>query len=159
MEMPGMERERRSLPRMITPLSIPVYDRDKELNFPLKQRDLQKVVRAALDEDQAFYDITTTATVFSDRRARATLVARQSGTVCGIALALEAFRILDPKVAIRVDREDGWRVVKGDALLFVTGHARALLARRDARKQLVRCALDHGRRHRRQRRVARRAAL
>jgi nicotinate-nucleotide pyrophosphorylase (carboxylating) len=128
MEQPGMERsERRSLPRMITPLSTPAYDRNSELNFPLKQVDLQKTVRSALDEDQAFNDITTIATVVSDRRARATLVARESGTVAGIPLALEAFRILDPKASIRVDHEDGWRVKKGEALLSVTGHARGVL--------------------------------
>lgn len=123
-----MERpERRSLPRMITPLSVPVYDGDATLNFPMKQPELQKLVRAALDEDQAFNDITTIATIVSDRRARATLVARGSGTVCGMALALEAFRLLDPKASIRVDREDGWRVRKGEPLLFVTGHTRAVL--------------------------------
>lgn len=119
--------EQRSLPRMITPLSMPVYDRDQALKFPLKPPDLQRVVREALDEDKAFNDITTIATVVSDRRARATFVARDSGTVAGMALALEAFRILDPKVAIRVDREDGWRVAGGEPLFFVTGHARALL--------------------------------
>lgn len=128
MEQAGMDRsERRSLPRMITPLSTPAYDRNTALRFPLKQPELQKLVRSALDEDQAFNDITTIATVVSDRRARATLVARDTGTVAGIALALEAFRILDPKAAIRVDHEDGWRVTKGDPLLSVTGHARGLL--------------------------------
>jgi nicotinate-nucleotide pyrophosphorylase (carboxylating) len=35
--------------------------------------------------------------------------------------------MLDPKVTIRVDREDGWRANKGDPVLFVTGHARGLL--------------------------------
>jgi len=119
--------EHRSLPRMITPMSMPVYDRDAALKFPLKAADLQRLVRDALDEDQAFNDVTTIATVVSDRRARATFVARQSGTLAGMALALEAFRLLDPKVAIRVDREDGWRVAEGEPLFFVTGHARALL--------------------------------
>jgi nicotinate-nucleotide pyrophosphorylase (carboxylating) len=106
---------------------VPAYDGDAQLKFPLKPQELQKVVRAALDEDQAFNDLTTIATIVSDRRARATLVARQSGTICGIALALEAFRVLDPKASIRVDREDGWRVIEGDPVLFVTGHARGLL--------------------------------
>ena len=127
METPGRNPERRSLPRTITPLSTPVYDGDAQLKFPLKQHELQKVVRAALDEDQAFNDLTTIATIVSDRRARATLVARQSGTICGVALALEAFRLLDPKGSIRVNREDGWRVAEGDPVLFVTGHARGLL--------------------------------
>jgi nicotinate-nucleotide pyrophosphorylase (carboxylating) len=112
---------------MITPMSMPVYDRDTALRFPLKPAELQHVVREALNEDKAFNDITTIATVVSDRRARATFVARGSGTIAGMALALEAFRLLDTKVAIRVDREDGWRVAEGEPLFFVTGHARALL--------------------------------
>ena len=127
METPGRNPERRSVPRTITPLSTPVYDGNLQLKFPLKQHELQNVVRAALDEDQAFNDLTTIATIVSDRRARATLVACQSGTICGVALALEAFRLLDPKGSIRVNREDGFRVVEGDPVLFVTGHARGLL--------------------------------
>jgi nicotinate-nucleotide pyrophosphorylase (carboxylating) len=127
METPGMDPERRGLRRTIAPLSVAVHDGDAQLKFPLKQSELQKLVRAALDEDQAFNDLTTIATIVSDRRARATLVARQSGTICGIALALEAFRILDPKASIRVDHEDGSKVIEGDPVLFVTGHARGLL--------------------------------
>lgn len=129
METPGRERseERRRVPRTITPLSTPAHDADSLLQFPLKALELQKMVRAALDEDQAFNDITTIATIVSDRRARATLVARGTGTICGIPLALESFRLLDPKSTIRVDREDGRHVQKGDPILFVTGHARGLL--------------------------------
>src|SRR5437773_11576318 len=118
--------ERRSVPRTITPLSVPAIDGDT-LRFPLRANELQKLVRSALDEDEAFNDVTTIATVVSDRRARATLVARGTGTVCGLPLALEAFRLLDPKATIRVDREDGRRVQKGDPIIFVTGHARGLL--------------------------------
>ena len=129
MESPNVNRrpERRSVPRTITPLSVPAYDGDPQLHFPLKPVELQKLVRAALDEDQAFNDITTIATIVSDRRARATLVARGTGTICGVPLALEAFRMLDPKVTIRVEREDGLRATKGEPVLFVTGHARGML--------------------------------
>ena len=129
METPGMERrpERRSVPRTITPLSTPAADADSLLRFPLKAAELQKLVRAALEEDSAFNDITTIATIVSDRRARATLVARNSGTIAGVPLAVEAFRQLDPKGTLRVDREDGARVAKGDPVIFVTGHARGLL--------------------------------
>jgi nicotinate-nucleotide pyrophosphorylase (carboxylating) len=127
MEQPGKERERRSVPRTITPLSMPAYDGDSLLRFPLKGAELQRFVRDALDEDQAFNDLTTIATVISDRRARATLVARGTGTIAGLPLALEAFRQLDPKATLRVEREDGSHVQKGDPIVFVTGHARALL--------------------------------
>ena len=128
METP-MERrqERRSVPRTITPMSGQALDGDALLKFPLKAAELQKLVRSALDEDQAFNDVTTIATVVSDRRARATLVARGTGTIAGVPLALECFRQLDPKGTIRVEREDAARVQKGDPIMFVTGHARGLL--------------------------------
>jgi nicotinate-nucleotide pyrophosphorylase (carboxylating) len=72
--------------------------------------------------------VTTIATVVSDRRSRATLVARTKGVVCGVPLALEAFRQLDAKASIRVEHEDGARVSAGEPVLFVTGHARGLLS-------------------------------
>ena len=121
-------RERRTKPRTIAPLSLSAVDGSDLLRFPLKQGALTALVRSALQEDGAFNDLTTIATVLSDRRARARLVARERGIIAGVPLALEAFRSLDPKVAIRVDLEDGNRVSEGAPVLFVTGHARALLS-------------------------------
>jgi nicotinate-nucleotide pyrophosphorylase (carboxylating) len=94
----------------VTPLSVPAIDAAGTLRFPLKQQALDELVREALEEDGAFDDLTTIATVVSERRARAALVARESGVVCGVALALDAFRLLDQKVAIRIDVEDGMKV-------------------------------------------------
>jgi nicotinate-nucleotide pyrophosphorylase (carboxylating) len=121
-------RERRSQPRTITPLSVGAVHLEGGLRFPLKQEALRATVRSALDEDGAFNDLTTIATVVSDRRARATIVARDKGVVAGVALGLEAFRILDPKVSIRVDVEDGVPVQAGSPVLVLSGHARALLS-------------------------------
>ena len=128
MEMPEQPRERRSAPRTITPLSVPAVNGPGILRFPLKHETLSATVRSALDEDGAFDDLTTIATVLSDRRSRGTLVARENGVVCGVPIALEAFRLLDPKVAIRVDHEDGTRVRTGEPVLFLAGHARGLLS-------------------------------
>ena len=91
---------------------------------------LRNLVRAALDEDEAFNDLTTIATVVSDRHARGRARrARDRASLCGVPLAVEAFRQLDPKVTIRVDVEDGARARRRDAdVLYLTGHARALLS-------------------------------
>jgi len=97
------------------------------LRFPYSQAELHALVKSALDEDGAFNDLTTIATVVSDRHARGRLVARAPGVLCGIPLALETFRTLDPKVTIRVDCEDGARLEPGDSVLYLSGHARALL--------------------------------
>ena len=126
--MSESQYQRRSVPRTVTPLSVPAIDSAGALRFPLKQQALDALVREALDEDGAFNDLTTIATVVSERRARAALVARESGVVCGVALAVDAFRLLDPKVAIRIDVEDGMKVSAGSSVLFVNGNARALLS-------------------------------
>src|SRR5829696_10304282 len=128
MEMQPHEHERRPSPRTITPLSTPTALGGMGLlRFPYHQNDLRNLVRAALDEDEAFNDLTTIATVVSDRHARGQLVARGEGVICGVPLAVEAFRQLDPKVTIRVDLEDGARLKKGSNILYLSGHARALL--------------------------------
>jgi nicotinate-nucleotide pyrophosphorylase (carboxylating) len=120
--------ERSTPPRRVTPLAVTPLQLPDELLFPLTRAQVEKLVHRALLEDGAYQDITTIATVLSNRRARGTLVARQTGVVAGIPLALEAFRLVDPKVSIRIDVEDGVRVAANHPILFVTGHARAVLS-------------------------------
>ena len=127
MEMEHHRPEKDIIPRTITPLSSPAVGNVGVLRFPYSQTELHATVKSALDEDGAFNDMTTIATVVSDRHARGRLVARASGVICGIPLALEAFRMLDPKVTMRVDCEDGARVEPGDSVVYLSGHARALL--------------------------------
>jgi nicotinate-nucleotide pyrophosphorylase (carboxylating) len=96
--------------------------------FPLTATQLALRVHDALLEDRAFEDVTTIATVQSDRRARARLVARQPGVVCGVPFAISAFQALDDKCVIRIEAEDGMWVEKGDTVLFISGHARGMLS-------------------------------
>jgi len=124
---PSSSGEPLRVPRTVTPMSVPALNYDR-LRFPLTHDQLASLVRAGLEEDQAFNDVTTIATVLSSRRARASLVARQSGCIAGVPLALEAFRMLDQKISMRVDAEDGTRLEKGDTVIYMTGHARALLS-------------------------------
>jgi nicotinate-nucleotide pyrophosphorylase (carboxylating) len=124
----GPRPERRSTPRTITPLSVPALSGENMLRFPLDQAHVERLVSAALTEDGAHNDLTTISTILSDRRSRATVVAKEAGVIAGVPLALESFRQLDGKVSIRVELEDGMRVAPGAPLLFVTGHARAILS-------------------------------
>jgi nicotinate-nucleotide pyrophosphorylase (carboxylating) len=126
--LPERLPERRRTPRAIAPLSEPGVDGAGSLRFPLNHDALNSLVQSALHEDGALNDLTTIATVVSERRARAKLVARDSGVVCGVPLALEAFRTMDAKTAIRVDVEDGTHVERGAPVLYLSGHARGLLS-------------------------------
>ena len=121
-------KQPRRKPRIVTPLAAPIIDPELQLDFPLDEHEIRAYVREALDEDQAFKDVTTIATVLSDRRARATLVARQDGVIAGVPFALEAFRTLDPTVTIRVDVDDGARVRADTSVFYISGHARGMLS-------------------------------
>lgn len=119
--------DRRRAPRTITPESSDAQP-SVGPGFPLTQEELRDLVRRALEEDGAFNDVTTAATIHSSRHARGRLVARESGVIAGVPLAVEAFRQLDPKVTLRIDAEDGAPVAPGTIVLFLSGHARALLS-------------------------------
>jgi nicotinate-nucleotide pyrophosphorylase (carboxylating) len=117
-------------PRTITPLDTPALRTASpaSLSFPLSPDELRTVVRTALDEDQAFNDVSTLATVVSTRHVRGKLVARREGVIAGVPLAVEAFKQLDASMTIRIDGEDGMRVPAGATVLHLTGHARGMLS-------------------------------
>lgn len=117
-----------SPPRRRAPQRRKIERPDEGVLFPLNRRETTKLVRTALEEDGAFDDVTTIATVVSDRRARCRLVARKAGVIAGIPLALEAFRQLNPRVTIRVDGEDGRAVSPGSVFVALSGSARGLLS-------------------------------
>lgn len=98
------------------------------LRFPYARLMTSTMVRDALEEDSADNDITSLATVISDRRARCALVARQAGVIAGIPLAREAFKQRNPKVVVRNSVKDGQRVDAGALVMFITGHARGMLS-------------------------------
>ncbi len=101
---------------------------EEGLHFPLTKKETTAIVAAALQEDDTKHDITTAATVLSNRRARCRLVARQTGVIAGLALACEAFEQLDPAVTIRIEHEDGTRIRPETPVMFLSGHARGLLS-------------------------------
>ncbi|HMH84344.1 MAG TPA: carboxylating nicotinate-nucleotide diphosphorylase [Gemmatimonadaceae bacterium] len=101
---------------------------EEGLHFPLTKKETTAIVAAALQEDDTRHDITTAATVKSNRRARCRLVARQAGVIAGLPLACEAFEQLDPAVTIRIEHEDGTRIRPDTPVMFLSGHAVGLLS-------------------------------
>lgn len=93
----------------------------------LTEREIEGWVAAALAEDVGDGDVTTLACLPPGSRSRAVLQARESCVVCGLALAVAAFRHLDANVRATVRHPDGRSVGPGDVLLEVSGQTRALL--------------------------------
>jgi nicotinate-nucleotide pyrophosphorylase (carboxylating) len=95
---------------------------------PLPQALIDDIVARALKEDLGDAgDVTTAACIPAGSRSRAVLSARKPGVVAGTACALAAFRLVDPRIKVDIERDDGARLVKGDAVLRVEGPSRGIL--------------------------------
>ena len=95
---------------------------------PLDPEIYRVLVRDALAEDLGGAgDITTAGTVRPDQRARATLLAKSSCVVAGLDVACEAFRQLDPAIAVTVHHPDGTLCDPGTVVAEIRGRAAALL--------------------------------
>ncbi|RWQ65580.1 carboxylating nicotinate-nucleotide diphosphorylase [Mesorhizobium sp.] len=95
---------------------------------PLPTIMLEPLVRAALLEDLGRAgDLTTDAIVPENHHATTVLVARQTGVVVGLDLAMLAFRLIDQNVELIVERADGSELSQGQVIATVSGPARAIL--------------------------------
>jgi len=94
-----------------------------------------RIVRLALEEDIGTGDLTCRLVLPPHHRSRARVVAKQSGTLCGVSLAPLVFSELgavDPEAGARevestILREDGSIVEVGDEVLLLEGPTRAIL--------------------------------
>ncbi len=91
-------------------------------------------VARALAEDIGAGDLTAKL-VPESHRARATIVAKDDGVLCGQPWAQACFLSLDPNARVTWSRRDGEAFVVGDTLVTIEGQARALLG-------AERCALN-----------------
>lgn len=90
--------------------------------------ELTALVARALEEDLGAGDVTTTATVVADARARALITQKAPGAIYGLRAAETAFSLLDPQARIeRLVGEGSWRE-DGGPVMSVQGNARALLS-------------------------------
>src|SRR5580704_12538165 len=110
------------------PLAATGFATYEGLFYPLTAVETRALVHDALAEDQADSDITTIATIVTERHSSASLVARRPGIVCGVPLAIETFRQRDPNAVIRQDIQDGQGVERGGVILFLNSTARGLLS-------------------------------
>ena len=92
--------------------------------------DWSALVDLALAEDVGPGDITSRLVVDTDREGQARVEARENLVVCGLPVAREVFRRVDPHLEIEEMEgvEDGKAVTAGDPLLRVRGAYISILA-------------------------------
>ena len=96
-----------------------------EFDYPLVE-EIARNVDAALAEDVGAGDLTA-ALVPAARAARATVVAREAGVLCGRDWFDACVLRLDPAAQVQWSAEEGRRIEAGQVLCTLTGDARALL--------------------------------
>ncbi|HTM02191.1 MAG TPA: carboxylating nicotinate-nucleotide diphosphorylase [Vicinamibacterales bacterium] len=94
---------------------------------PLEPGVYRELVRRALAEDFGWGDVTTEATVGRDQKAHAVIMAKSRCVVCGVDIACEAVRQMDPAVSITIHHSDGALCEPGTVVAEFHGHAAALL--------------------------------
>jgi len=93
----------------------------------LSQRSVETLIELALTEDIGDGDATTRSVFSGPQMARAELITRVPTVVCGMPLAAEIFRRIDPVTHFESLHEEGERVPAGTALARIRGDVRALL--------------------------------
>ena len=85
------------------------------------------LIDLALDEDRGPGDWSTRWIVPARTRVHATILAKDTGVIAGVALAAAVFLRLDPRVDFDVVSGDGARVKPGDTVVRLRGPGRAIL--------------------------------
>lgn len=88
---------------------------------------IERIVRAALEEDIARGDLTTEATVAPETEGEATFGAREPLVLSGLPVIEAVFRLVDPELDVRAEAADGDRLGAGDVAARVSGRARSIL--------------------------------
>jgi nicotinate-nucleotide pyrophosphorylase (carboxylating) len=94
---------------------------------PLEPALYREIIRRALAEDLGWGDLTTEGTIMPDQRATGTFLAKAPCVVAGLDVALEAFKQLDPTIAIEIIKGDSAACSAGEVIAQVQGLATALL--------------------------------
>ena len=84
--------------------------------------DLDRVVRAALEEDLRYGpDVTTAAVIPPGTKSVADVVARQPGTLAGLPVVAAVLDVACPAATVTPQARDGDRVAAGDVVARVEG--------------------------------------
>lgn len=92
------------------------------------QHELEAFIKNALSEDIGSGDHSSLACIPANATRQARLLVKEDGVLAGVNLALEVFRIYDPRLKTTLFMADGATIRKGDVAFEVEGPAQAILA-------------------------------
>lgn len=94
---------------------------------PMLQAKMDAAIRAALEEDMPYGDLSTMAVMSTARRGRVSLIAKQDGVIAGLGVFARTFALIDEKTQVNALLADGDEVSCGQLVATVEGDVRVLL--------------------------------
>jgi nicotinate-nucleotide pyrophosphorylase (carboxylating) len=95
---------------------------------PLDSERVAAIVQAALDEDGAQHDLTSSFLDLGDRVAVAEINPSAPITVCGVDVTREVFHRVDARLAFDAPARDGDRLAAGAVICRLEGRAASIVA-------------------------------
>ncbi|MBN1793733.1 MAG: carboxylating nicotinate-nucleotide diphosphorylase [Candidatus Omnitrophica bacterium] len=92
-----------------------------------KETHLVRFIKSALAEDIGRGDVTTNAIIAPRMTARAIIIAKERGVLCGIDVARTVFRLVDRKIRFQAPHKDGSPLRPGTIIATLHGSARNIL--------------------------------
>ena len=86
-----------------------------------------QLIEQALREDINYIDVTTDNLIPEDQVSNAIFLAKENGVLCGIDIAVDVLKMLDPGITCEILRHDGDLLETSDIIARVQGKTRALL--------------------------------
>lgn len=87
----------------------------------------REIIKLAFAEDIGPGDITTDYLIDPVAEGEGYIIAKQDLVLCGVDIAVEVFKTLDPGMTVNTIIPDGTRVKKGETVMDFRGRMRALL--------------------------------
>ncbi len=93
----------------------------------LPQFYIDDLIKRAITEDINYVDVTTDYLLDDAHTSTAVFLAKDTGVLAGIDIALRVFELMDDTLTFTVTKKDGDEVKKGDIIATVQGKTKSIL--------------------------------
>ncbi len=87
----------------------------------------KELIKMALEEDHIENDITTNSLFPEYRKAKAIVIAKSNGILCGLDIFKEVFLTIGKEIKFKTNFKDGDEFKKGDTIIEIEGDIRIIL--------------------------------
>ncbi len=98
------------------------------MSLNIAKRDVESLIRMALDEDINGGDITSEAIFSGHESSSASIISKGRGIACGAEIVVFVYEVLDPGVKVTSLVKDGMKIGPGEEVLRLEGPTRSILS-------------------------------